>query len=178
MHVKVEEKEGSSSHDEKKYHTPDSMHPLILQLNVTQVGALLLALMPAYNDGPYGTSVLETAMDIWCQLSDYGKKRMREHFAVLYPELGSFIETIESELSADRYPSFSTEEQMFQEASLEEQLGYAFKSGMPCNIRLKDDPQTYTRVTIGIRGHQRYVIKNAYGDVKGFTMNDIKVFEL
>ena len=85
MHIRINEKVLPGSRGDKRYCVPETMHPLALQLNVTQVGSLLLALMQERNEGASGTACFETAMDVWCQLSDYGQERMKQHFAILYP---------------------------------------------------------------------------------------------
>lgn len=66
MHVRIRCDEVPGSHGDRRYSTPDTLHPLVLQFNVTQVAAVLMALQQAYDNGIYGTYCLESAMDIWC----------------------------------------------------------------------------------------------------------------
>jgi len=64
----------------KRYtYTPDTLHPIVMQLNITQVAYLLKSLGIAYDSHCYGNELsADLAYGIWSQLSPYAKKRIRE----------------------------------------------------------------------------------------------------
>ena len=66
----------------KRYtYTPDTLHPIVLQLNITQVAYLLKSLGIAYDSHCYGNELsADLAYGIWSQLSPYAKKRIREAY--------------------------------------------------------------------------------------------------
>lgn len=66
----------------KRYtYTPDTLHPIVMQLNITQVAYLLKSLGIAYDSHCYGNELSEDlAYGIWSQLSPYAKKRIREAY--------------------------------------------------------------------------------------------------
>lgn len=66
----------------KRYtYTPDTLHPIVMQLNITQAAYLLKSLGIAYDSHCYGNELsADLAYGIWSQLSDYAKKRIREAY--------------------------------------------------------------------------------------------------
>ena len=66
----------------KRYtYTPDTLHPIVMQLNITQVAYLLKSLGIAYDSHCYGNELsADLAYGIWSQLSPYAKKRIREAY--------------------------------------------------------------------------------------------------
>ena len=142
MHIKIRAENVAGSHGDQRYMTPNTLHPLVFQLNVTQVGAMLLALQQSYDNGIYGTYCLETALDLWCQLSEYCKDRIESVFASHNPDLQAFLEIINDELNNDRYPIFRAEREMLAEASESEQLLFACKVDKLCNITIKKNGVT------------------------------------
>lgn len=76
VHVKIS-KTQEDSQTKCQYQTKNRMHPLILQLNTTQLGCLLTAL--AQDDIDYAINRI-TASYIWDQLSEYAKTRIKKIF--------------------------------------------------------------------------------------------------
>ena len=66
----------------KRYtYTPDTLHPIVMQLNITQAAYLLKSLGIAYDSRCYGNELsADLAYGIWSQLSPYAKKRIREAY--------------------------------------------------------------------------------------------------
>ena len=66
----------------KRYtYTPDTLHPIVMQLNITQAAYLLKSLGIAYGSHCYGNELsADLAYGIWSQLSPYAKKRIREAY--------------------------------------------------------------------------------------------------
>ena len=62
-------------------YTPDTLHPVVLQLNVTQAAFLMKALGRACDSDFLGKEIAENiAGEIWHQMSPYGKKQIRKQF--------------------------------------------------------------------------------------------------
>ena len=144
MRVEIKCKEGQVTtkngvYSAPAYFTPNTLHPLVMQLNVTQAAVLLSSLQQTYDSGAFGVYCLNMAMDIWCQLSDYCKERIKKIFLLNDKELSDFIEMIEDELSQDRYPTFQSEGSMIEDGDLEDQLHHAYKCGHLCTIVLKEE---------------------------------------
>lgn len=67
---------------EKYTYTPDALHPIILQLNMTQVAYLLKSLCIASDTGFYGHEITEDlAYGVWSQLTTYAQNRVEGVFA-------------------------------------------------------------------------------------------------
>ena len=66
----------------KRYtYTPDTLNPIVMQLNITQAAYLLKSLGIAYDSRCYGNELsADLAYGIWSQLSPYAKKRIREAY--------------------------------------------------------------------------------------------------
>ena len=62
-------------------YTPDTLHPVVLQLNMTQAAFLMKALGRACDSDFLGKEIAENiAGEIWHQMSPYGKKQIRKQF--------------------------------------------------------------------------------------------------
>lgn len=67
---------------EKYTYTPDTLNPIILQLNMTQVAYLLKSLCIASDTRFYGHEITEDlAYGVWSQLTPYAQKRVKDAFA-------------------------------------------------------------------------------------------------
>ena len=122
-----------------KYQTVNRMHPVVLQLNTAQVGALLIAL--ACDSNYYAVNRI-TAAYIWEQLSDPGKKRIEEIFAPLNKELRMLIEELNEAEDESLYEKAFREEQDFLESGdldLSQQLLFIMKGGHRCTIRVRQN---------------------------------------
>ncbi len=122
---------------EVKYYTPETLHPVALQMNVTQVGIVLKGLQLA-NDMDVSDNSMDLAINVWTQLSPYCQKRLKEYYHPDDKSFHSFINSVD-EISKDEVNDhyFKTEIEMFEGESIRNQLNMAFKGGHPCNVRLK-----------------------------------------
>lgn len=145
MHVDIKVEKVPHSHGDHSYYTPNTLHPLVMQLNITQTAAVLMALQNAYDRSEYSTYCADVALDIWCQLSDYCKERIELIFTQNNPEFKVFLSMLNQEIEDGRYPEFKTERIMAESGTLTEQLEYACKTNHLCNIILKLDGDTVIR---------------------------------
>ena len=132
-------KGGTSGSRELYFKTLNSLHPIVLQENLMQVGTLLQALCRNYYEHENGTS-LSIATDIWYQLSGYAKSRIKQVF-LDDSDIKEFIAIIEGDFPAGDREMFMTERNMLQKFDLsdEELLMYYVKApGRRCNIKIRD----------------------------------------
>lgn len=142
-----------------KVFTPDTVHPVVMQMNLTQTAFMLKSFCISYYKGGYGADLyLNLAYGIWCQLSDYAKRRIRRVFAgsecILcldgkYPveearSFEAFLKLVEQK--ADHWTEeFQTEAELLERLDDSLDVMYALKSGSgmerPYLIKTKD--QTY-----------------------------------
>lgn len=180
MHVRIRCDEVPGSHGDRRYSTPDTLHPLVLQFNVTQVAAVLIALQQAYDNGFYGTYCLESAMDIWFQLTPYCRSRIEKIFAGRNADFKTFLDTIREEVAGGRFPQFRTERSMAEGATYKEMREYAFKAGAACNITLRRNGVTEkyqkNRISKNERGFE--IIVEEPEKRIGFTMDDVVSLEI
>lgn len=128
---KKEERRG----DKRRFYTPNTLSPVVLQLNLMQVETLLKSFQLNYDSG--NNIPLDLAVDTWGQLSDYAKDRIREIFCCRDPELAEFLDLVDSESKSDDYRFMTEAEMMAQkDVSVSEQLDLAYKGGMICNLSL------------------------------------------
>lgn len=138
---------GDGSGAEKRFFTPDTVHPVVLQMNMMQVGCLLRSLCHAYSSEITRVS-LQLAVDVWMQLSDYGKNRVREVFVPQDDALGPFIEKLEGIASGNELLAFLSEEEMRQDeenANLADRLLLAYKGGMKCDVQYRIREEQHVR---------------------------------
>lgn len=141
MHPKIEcrdlYREGSSHSYDRVFYMEERLHPLALQLNTHQVGTLLLALYRRYEDEESNLSY-EMALDIWCQLSPYGQKRIKEIFGQ-EPGFRDFLEQIQAELAEGRLLAFHSEDVLIDSLSHGELLMGLYKGAVECWIRIRQN---------------------------------------
>lgn len=149
MHVDIESEEVQLRGD-RAYYTPNTLHPVVMQFNVTQVAATLMALQNAYDRVEYDSYCAEVAFDIWCQLSDYCKERIRLIFTENNPEFSAFVKMLDEDMDEGRYPVFKTEHLMAEDATKAEQIAYAYKASHVCNLTLRINgvTRTYQKIRI------------------------------
>lgn len=122
------------------YRTLNTVHPLVLLENQMQIGTLLKVLANSYY-ADESAVCYSIGLDIWYQLSDYSRNRVKAVFAIDDPNLQDFIEEIENTVPGSDENKFQTERNMFEEIhgsmSDQELLRYAMKgAGRHCNIIL------------------------------------------
>lgn len=110
-----------------------TVHPIFLALNLTQVIVMLQGLKHMTEDGAYKEYALKLSANIWNELSDYARRRIKKITGMLSLDLSWYEEL-------DRYRSnelFFTE----QECSYEEGAGNILdflKNGKECAIEFID----------------------------------------
>ena len=147
VYVPVEPTSSERKRDEdQRYYTPNTMNPLILQLNTTQVAALLQSFYYSNKEG--NIIPMDLAIDVWCQLSDYTKDRIKVIFCKNDSAFAEFIEDVDSESQSLDY-RFMTEAEMLDDRDLgsREQLCIAEK-GMICDIVLLSPYRTRKKQSI------------------------------
>lgn len=134
--VPVSHKKAERRDDKRLYFTPNTLSPVVLQLNLMQVETLLKSLQLNYDS--LGNNIpLDLAVDTWGQLSDYAKNRIRKVFCHRDPELAEFLRIVDDESQSEEY-RFMTESEMMQhrDMSISEQLLVADKGSIICNLSL------------------------------------------
>ena len=126
---------------EKRYQTVNTLHPLVLQENMLQVGVLLTSLAHHWEEGE-SDSAFVIALDIWYQLSEYGKSRVRTVFARDDDILSRLVEEMDRCAPDEELAGFMTERQMVENygAGIEETLLFYLKSNdRTCHLELESD---------------------------------------
>ena len=146
MHPKIEVKSEARADNpravERKFYMKNRLHPIALQLNTQEAATLLLSLF-RMNEDTGSLLSREMAIDVWCQLSDYGQRRIQEKYGVKDQEFSAFLDEIKEELGANRLVTFHTEEQQRDDnMSLDELVMSSFKTGDACRIVLKQGGKT------------------------------------
>ena len=102
----IEEKNNS-----RRYKTPNTLHPIILQENLLEVEILLKSL--SLSCDRYNSNIsTRIAFDIWSQLSDYAKEKIKKDFAYEDDIHQEFIKCIDEDCPTDYACSFSTQREM------------------------------------------------------------------
>lgn len=110
-----------------------TVHPIFLALNLTQVVVMLQGLRHMINDKVYREYALRLSVNIWNELSDYARNRIKQVTDMLSLDLSWYEEL-------DRYSNdelFYTE----RECSCEEGVGNVLdfmKNGVKCAIEFTD----------------------------------------
>lgn len=136
VYVPVSHHKEERRDEKRRFYTPNTMSPVIFQLNIMQVAALLQSFQ--YNYQEKGNAIpLDMAIDTWSQLSDYAKKRVREMYCINDPEFSDFLNLVEAEATSLVY-RFMDESELLARGNLSasEQIHNAFKGGRICNIEL------------------------------------------
>ena len=145
MHPKIEVKSEARADNphavERKFYMKNRLHPIALQLNTQEIGTLLQAL---YRNNADTGSILsyEMALDVWCQLSPYGQKRIQETFGSKDGGFRDFLDDMIAELKEGRLIAFHTEEEQRGNMSMGELVMSSFKTGDACRIVLKQGGKT------------------------------------
>lgn len=167
------------------FKTVNSLHPIVLQENMMQAGTLIQALCRNYYE--YESSVsLYIATDIWYQLSDYAKSRIRLMYR-FDQDMQSFLEIMEGDFPAGNRARYVTERKLYQEGDFsdEEMLMYFVKvSDRRCNITLRDasgaDHILYDQsLSISQDGDGRliYIARGRDGETVSFSKSEFFAIE-
>ena len=117
IQVNICEKQEKGDRGKTLYYTPNSLHPIVLQGNLMQIISLLKALSMGYEDE--NGICAELAKDIWFQLSDYAKDRVKNAISWEEPEFEDFIAIIEDECPTDQTVFYQTDRDMMRNECLE-----------------------------------------------------------
>lgn len=143
-----------------RYKTINSMHPIILQENLMEVGTLLQSLAHNYVDNNSDIS-FNIGIDVWYQLSVYARNRVRKYYAYRDEKLKKFLNDIDCMLPDKTNYGFQTEREMVQviPGSQSELFDFVMKGeGRFCNLYFKssddvlcDQRLEYTQIEDEIR---------------------------
>ena len=106
-----------------------TVHPIFLASNLTQVVVMLEGLQHMMKDEAYRGYAQRLAQNIWSELSDYGKRRIKEVSGMLNLDT-SWYDEIDNHKSSDL---FHTEDECSEENGLRNILNF-FKNGEQCAV--------------------------------------------
>lgn len=133
----------------KQFYTPNTLHPIALQLNMALLLTLLHTLYQNRENNDSNMSDI-LALDIWAQLSDYAKQRLRDlsgnsdmmQFLLRSPhsscgDFANYLNNLEAELQEECRSVFHTERDLLREGILtrDEEIILLYKAHRTCNIR-------------------------------------------
>lgn len=163
-----------------RYWTPNTIHPVSMLLNVTQTGELLNSLYHSYVDR--GVSICRgIALNVWLQLSEYGRERIRKVFGQRDEEFGDFLKELQEEAeNGIRIAEYLSELEMIQsgdwDINCKEQFEIAVKGGFHCRIKLKNHREWIDGNQIQMRSPTKFAVH--LGDViQEFYADDVLQFE-
>lgn len=110
--VKIKMHEGDNN--VRYYNTPNTLHPLVLQENLLQVENLLRSLSLS-NDSYNSTISYQIALDIWSQLSDYAKDKIKEDFGYEEDIHQDFIKYVDDDTPDNHACMFKSQREMIEQ---------------------------------------------------------------
>ena len=113
-----------------------TMHPLFLAQNLTQIICMLEGLRRMEDDWAMQSYARNTAVSIWCQLSDYARERICGTLVALMDLDAGWYDRISQEAEMRSGKMFYNEKESSDRFGL---LMYAMKGGIPCCIRYIDN---------------------------------------
>ena len=137
----------------RRYRIVNTIHPIVLQENVMQAGILIQALARNYETYGNDTSYC-IGMDIWSQLSEYAKVKIRSYFAYGDQEVGDYVRMLDDDCPDAKMAFFYTEREMVDEFSIrkDETLLFCMKAeNRRCNLTLLLDGETRTFEAVHLR---------------------------
>jgi len=125
------------------YFTPESINPVFLQMNISQVGTLLTGLAREYFEGG-NNFALGIGKYIYIQLSEYAKDRIIKVFGERSELLLGFMDEIEECDEEKTLLSFRSEGELLSsgELSYGDRLCLIIKNGTKCNLKINTDNGT------------------------------------
>lgn len=124
-----------------RYHTPNTIHPLSMLLNVSQAGELMKSLYCSYAEQGRGIC-RGIALNIWLQLSDYGRVRIEQVFGANDMGFRAFLRELQEDAEDGiRMAGYLSEAEMIQDnspwdISEGQRFSVAVKGGLHCKIQL------------------------------------------
>ncbi len=148
------------------YRTTNSLHPIVLQENLMQVGTLIQALARNFDENESEIS-LQIGADIWYQLTEYARSRIRAVYAAGDQIVGSFVEQLDNDFPDGRFLGFQTERELISEPndmSVEEFLTYCIKAPeRRCDIKLVNGTMLVDQCLTLDSASGRYIAQDARG---------------
>ena len=105
-----------SYHDKdthRRFYSSNTVHPIVLQENITQLATLLKALCHQFYDYEDDKSVI-IAIDIWYQMSEYAQNKIKHYFAYNDSDFSAFIDMIDDDCPDDHVIRYYTEREMLK----------------------------------------------------------------
>ena len=126
----AEIKEVSDAYGRKRFLTPNTVHPIVLQENLLEVEILLKSLCLCYYKNNVNITLM-IATDIWSQLSDYAKDKIEHDFELEDEELKDFINLLKSDETDDHICFYQTQRQVIEhhDVTNTDILWHAIKTG-------------------------------------------------
>ncbi len=151
---------------QRKYQTVNTMHPIVLQQNLMEAGTLLYSLF--INACEKGSEISRfIAMDIWFQLTDYAKEKIRRNFfePIEDYQFSDFLDELEDATPTGHSLRYMTERDMLKDNRFDpnspfEKLIMAYKGERYCSLDIaKSEGGEIIRLY-----HQRVYFLNHDGD--------------
>lgn len=124
-----------------KFYTEDTISPIFLPANITQLKTLLKGLYheSRVNEDPFAKPL---AIDIWSQLSEYAKERIKKYYGRPDEKFNEFLTLVDSNCH-DIFVFYRKEsdyaDDMKESKNRTDQLGYIEKAGYSCSIYFHDE---------------------------------------
>lgn len=157
------------------YCTPNSMHPIFLQLNVSQLACLMRALA---NFGMTDDSGMPQGLGayIYSQLSEYGISRLEETYAKQDMALKDFLDEMASMPEEEISATFHSDEESYEMIDYRNRdtLNLCCKNGEKCDIELKINGviKDYKNVYVDF-APEGYELRDDENHVIRFEINDV-----
>lgn len=97
-----------------------TVNPVFLQFNISQIFTLLNGCKCSYSSEDRNMS-LYVAMEIWDQLSDYTKSRIKSFYGKKDSDFADFLADIEAELSSYEIHSYKSDREQINEMDLKDE---------------------------------------------------------
>ena len=123
-----------------RYCTPETIHPLAMLLNLSQVGTLLQSLYDSYSKRE-SQICYRLALNVWLQLSEYCRNRVAFVFGSKDKGFQEFLNELQCDAdSGEMQVGFLSEPEMIQDGFVNrrEEFAAAIKGGSHCRIILPD----------------------------------------
>ncbi len=139
LSVKIKVIEGANN--ARHYKTPNTLHPIILQENLLEVEILLKSLSLSWDR--YNSNIsISIAFDIWSQLSEYAKEKIKKDFEYEDAIHQDFLQIIADDCPEDHICFFKTQREMIDliDGTIFDVLSEAEKiPDRRCTLRYKDE---------------------------------------
>lgn len=149
-----------------------------------QLGVLLQSLQEAYSNDISLVS-FGIALDVWGQLSDYGKERIRKIFGTQSKEMKEFLDELEDTYNSNHLTAFQTEQELIKEDDLNvrDKLILALKECLVCDIKMKinGEKKVFRKQRIvnrSVEGKLTYFAVSLTDEVGGIPLSEEDVIDI